>query len=223
MTYDPILGKHMHGVLVSKGVETPMKEVLISKDEQRAILEDYSRGMLEALGMDLTDDSLIDTPKRVAKMYINEIFYGLDYNLFPKCTTVENKMGYNEMITVSACNISSFCEHHLISMVGKAYISYIPQTKVLGLSKFPRIVDFFARRPQIQERLTEQTYFSLADILETEDVAVTMICEHMCVSQRGVKDTSSFTTTAKLGGCFKEFPHVRAEYLNHIYSPILHR
>jgi len=170
--------------------------------------------IMEALGLDLNDDSLSGTPKRVGRMYVEEIFSGLDYNTFPKCTAVESKMHYDEMIIEKDVTVSSTCEHHFVVINGLAKIAYIPKGKILGLSKINRIVNFFARRPQIQERLGEQIYHALAFILETEDVAVEISAIHYCVKSRGIQDTNSYTVTRKLGGKFRENHETRNEFLN---------
>jgi GTP cyclohydrolase I len=167
---------------------------------------------MRILGLDLSDDSLVDTPKRVAKMYVNEIFWGLDYDAFPKCTAVDNKMKYNEMVCERNINVQSNCEHHFVVIAGLATVAYVPNQKVLGLSKINRIVEYFSKRPQIQERLTEQVFHALQYILETEDVAVMIDAKHYCVSARGVEDTGSSTVTSKLGGGFKSDPAARAEF-----------
>ena len=168
---------------------------------------------MELLELDLSDDSLKDTPRRVAKMFMNEIFWGLDYDNFPKITTVENKMKYDEMILEKDINVMSVCEHHFVTIHGKAHVAYIPNKKVLGLSKMNRVVEFFSRRPQIQERLTEQIYYALNYILETENVAVVIEAEHFCVKARGVEDSNSSTVTSKLGGDFKSNSSLRQEFL----------
>jgi GTP cyclohydrolase I len=166
------------------------------------------------LGLDLDDDSLAETPNRVAKMYVNEIFWGLDWDAFPKCTTVDNKMKYDEMVIERNINVQSNCEHHFVVIDGKATVAYIPKKKVLGLSKMNRIVEYFAKRPQIQERLTEQIYHALQFILETDDIAVLIDAQHYCVKSRGVEDVGSSTITSKLGGEFKTDQAVRAEFMN---------
>ena len=168
---------------------------------------------MEALGLDLSDDSLMDTPKRVAKMYVNEIFWGLDYEAFPKCTAVDNKMKYDEMVIERNINVQSNCEHHFVVIDGLATVAYIPSEKVLGLSKLNRVVEYFAKRPQIQERLTEQVYYALQYILQTDNIAVVVDAQHYCVKSRGVEDTGSSTITTKLGGCFKNDPQARAEFM----------
>jgi GTP cyclohydrolase I len=168
---------------------------------------------MEKLGLDLKDDSLIETPKRVAKMYVNEVFWGLDYDAFPKCTAVDNKMKYDEMVVERNINVQSNCEHHFVVIDGVATVGYIPKQKVLGLSKINRVVEYFSKRPQIQERLTEQIYHALQYILETDDIGVVVHAQHFCVRSRGVEDVGSSTVTSKLGGCFKNEPAVRAEFM----------
>jgi len=211
---DPELGKQVHEHLVKMGVETPIKKRNLDRKEQIDIIEGNFAEIMRALGLDLTDDSLIDTPKRVAKMYVNEIFWGLDYDAFPKCTTVDNKMKYNEMVVERNVNVQSNCEHHFVIIDGTATVAYVPKDRVLGLSKINRIVEYFSKRPQIQERLTEQIFHTLQFILGTEDVAVMIDAQHYCVKSRGVEDTGSSTVTSRLGGGFKNDPAARSEFLN---------
>lgn len=211
---DPDLGQRVHEYLVSMGVETPTVENNLSRTDKIDIIERKFKDIMETLGLDLSDDSLMDTPKRVAKMYVGEIFWGLDYEAFPKCTTVANKMGYDEMVVERNVNVQSNCEHHFIVIDGLATVAYVPKEKVLGLSKINRIVEYFSKRPQIQERLTEQVFHTLCYILETEDVAVMIDAQHYCVKSRGVEDTGSSTVTCKLGGGFKTDPAARAEFLS---------
>ena len=210
---DPELGQQVHEHLVKMGVETPIKKRNLDRKDQIAIIEGNFTEIMRALGLDLTDDSLIDTPKRVAKMYVNEIFWGLDYDSFPKCTTVDNKMKYNEMVVERNVNVQSNCEHHFVIIDGLATVAYVPKDKVLGLSKINRIVEYFSKRPQIQERLTEQIFHTLQFILDTEDVAVMIDAQHYCVKSRGVEDTGSSTVTSRLGGGFKTDPAARQEFL----------
>ena len=212
---DPELGLQVHEHLVKMGVETPMNTdyANIDRKEKIDIIEKSMTVIMKTLGLDLTDDSLIETPKRVAKMYVNETMWGLDYEAFPKCTTVDNKMKYDEMVVERNITVQSLCEHHILPIVGKATIAYVPKNKVLGLSKMPRIVEYFSRRPQIQERLTEQIFHALQFILETEDIAIVIDATHLCVSSRGVEDNSASTITSKLGGGFKTDPAARAEFM----------
>jgi GTP cyclohydrolase I len=210
---DPELGQKIHEHLVKMGVETPTKDSALDRKEKIEVIEAHFNGIMRALGLDLEDDSLMDTPKRVAKMYVNEIFWGLDYDAFPKCTTVANKMKYDEMVVERNVNVQSNCEHHFVIIDGLATVAYVPNEKVLGLSKINRIVEYFAKRPQIQERLTEQVFHALCYILETENVAVMIDAQHYCVKSRGVEDTGSSTVTVRLGGGFKSDPAARSEFL----------
>jgi GTP cyclohydrolase I len=211
---DPELGQAVHQHLVKMGVETPTFQHALDRKDKIELIEKDFKHIMEVLGLDLSDDSLMDTPKRVAKMYVNEIFWGLDYEAFPKCTTVDNKMKYDEMVIERNVNVQSNCEHHFVVIDGVACVAYIPNQKVLGLSKINRIVEYFAKRPQIQERLTEQIYHALSFILETDNVAVVIDAQHYCVKSRGVEDVGSSTVTSKLGGCFKNEPAVRNEFMN---------
>jgi GTP cyclohydrolase I len=149
----------------------------------------------------------------MAKMYIKEIYKGLNYHNFPKCTAVENKMGYDEMVVEPKCNVQSNCEHHGVVISGYASVAYIPNKRVIGLSKINRIVEFFSKRPQIQERLTEQIFHALCYILDTDNVAVVVNAEHYCVKSRGVEDVGAYTVTSKLGGVFRTDASVRQEFL----------
>ena len=213
---DPSLGLAVHEHLVKMGVETPIKDTgqVIDRKGKIEVIETLFADIMKTMGLDLTDDSLMDTPKRVAKMYVNEIFWGLDYEAFPKCTTVDNKMQYNEMVVERNVMVQSNCEHHFVVIDGLATVAYVPKSKVLGLSKINRIVEYFSKRPQIQERLTEQIFHSLQYILDTEDVAVLIDAQHYCVKSRGVEDTGSSTVTVRLGGGFKTDPAARAEFLS---------
>lgn len=210
---DVCLGLQVRDHLVEKGVETPMrprKETLLQ--DQKRMIEDATTIIMQTLGLDLEDDSLKETPKRIAKMYVEEIFAGLDYSNFPKITTIENKMKYSTFLLERNIAVKSVCEHHFVAFMGVAYIAYIPGSKVIGLSKINRIVEFFSRRPQVQERLTEQIFHTLCFVLETDNVAVVMKAEHFCVKLRGVEDVNSDTVTAKLGGAFYEKADLRNEF-----------
>ena len=209
---DPELGQRVHEHLVKMGVETPTKPTIFDRKDKIEVIEAHFSQIMRTLGLDLEDDSLCDTPKRVAKMYVNEIFWGLDYEAFPKCTAVDNKMKYNEMVCERNINVQSNCEHHFVVIDGLATVAYVPNQKVLGLSKINRIVEYFSKRPQIQERLTEQIFHTLQYILDTEDVAVMIDAQHYCVKSRGVEDTGSSTVTSKLGGGFKTDAAARAEF-----------
>lgn len=210
---DPVLGLEIQKHLKEAGVQTPTVESQLSRTDKIAVIEAKVTDIMKTLGLDLNDDSLMETPKRVAKMYVNEIFWGLDPDAFPKCTAVENKMHYDEMVVERNINVASTCEHHLITIDGFATVGYIPKDTVLGLSKINRIVEYFSKRPQIQERLTEQIHHALSYILKTPDIAVYIDARHFCVSSRGVEDTGSSTVTSKLGGVFKETA-VRAEFMS---------
>lgn len=213
---DAELGAKVHGYLLEMGVETPMVNTEASYNEKFDFIKESFAGIMKALGLDLSDDSLYETPKRIAKMYLNEVFWGLDYNNFPKITTIENKMQYENMLLERRIKVSSQCEHHFIPMMGEAFIAYLPDKKVIGLSKINRVVEFFSRRPQVQERLTEQVFHTLCLILETEDVAVLIKAEHTCVKLRGVEDVNSDTITSRLGGKFLEGAALRNEFYQSI-------
>lgn len=199
--------------LIKRGLETPMIPSSLSNEEKKARIEERFTEIMEILGLDLRDDSLAETPRRIAKMYVQEIFGGLDYRNFPKLTVIENKMQVDEMLKVRDIDLSSTCEHHFVTIDGRATVAYIPRKNIIGLSKINRIVRFFAQRPQVQERLTEQVLLALQTLLETDDVAVNMTAVHYCVKARGVMDTNSATTTTALGGVFKTQPETRREFL----------
>lgn len=211
------LGLRVHEHLISKGLETPITPAVLNNNETK-IKEIASRftEIMTILGLDLKDDSLIDTPNRVAKMYVNEIFWGLDYTKFPKCTAIDNKMEYNDSFVLERnINVQSNCEHHFVVIDGMATVAYIPHKKVLGLSKLNRIVEFFAKRPQVQERLTEQICETISFIAETPDVAVYIDAKHYCVKSRGIQDTGSSTVTLSARGAFAEpKSDIRREFLN---------
>ncbi|MDZ7922982.1 MAG: GTP cyclohydrolase I FolE [Marinagarivorans sp.] len=205
--------KKVREALVSRGLETPLKETSLSADEKRKRLTVLFTQAMETLGLDLSDDSLCATPDRIAKMYVHEIFSGLDYANFPKITVIENKMRTDEMIMVRDIGLTSTCEHHFVTIDGLARIAYLPANKIIGLSKINRLVRFFAQRPQVQERLTQQLLVALQTLLDTENVAVSINAVHYCVKARGVMDASSSTTTTALGGTFKSSATTRAEFL----------
>lgn len=215
MANDYKLGMKIHKVLLDLGLETPMDDTMSrdsSTEDKKVKVSTRIFEIMEILGLDVSDDSLHDTPNRVGKMFCEEVFSGLDYANFPKCTTVENKFG-SEMVVVRDIIVRSTCEHHLQPIYGKAHIAYIPGDKVLGLSKFSRVLDFFACRPQVQERLTEQVYATLSEILETESIAVVIEAEHFCMKMRGVRDACASTTTSKMGGKFFTEHSARVEVL----------
>ena len=203
---NPELGRLVNKYLDDKGINTPVTELVKEDREVKlAKVAELTKEMLQVLGLDLTDDSLEETPMRVAKMYVDEIFSGLRYDTFPKCTTVENKFCHgDEFVLEKNITLYSDCEHHLRPIIGQAHIAYIPGEKVLGLSKLNRITQYFAQRPQVQERLTQQIAESIAYITDSQDVMVVVEAAHTCVSQRGIKDTQSSTVTACCLGQFGE-------------------
>ena len=216
---NPDLGREVNEYLDAKGINTPTTDLVFEDRETKiAKIEDLTKQMLEVLGLDLTDDSLEETPMRVAKMYVDEIFSGLRYDTFPKCTTVENKFcNGDEFVLEKDITLYSDCEHHLRPIIGKAHIAYIPGKKVLGLSKLNRITQYFAQRPQVQERLTQQIAEAIAYITGSNDVMVIVEAAHTCVSQRGIKDTNSSTSTACCLGQFSEHNSVlRREVISSI-------
>jgi GTP cyclohydrolase I len=200
--------------LIAAGLETPMIETGLSAQQKYQRIRELMAEVVRTLGLDLSDDSLAETPHRIAKMYVHEIFSGLDYRQFPKLSLIENKMGVNEMVKIRDIDLTSTCEHHFVTIDGVAKVAYIPKERIIGLSKINRIVRFFGKRPQVQERLTQQILVALQVLLGTEDVAVSIDATHYCVKSRGVMDTNSRTSTTALGGCFKENVHTRAEFLN---------
>lgn len=205
---DPVVSE-----ILSKVQPTPMKANSLSDEEKIAKIAGHFREIMLTMGLDLNDDSLRETPQRVAKMYVHEVFSGLDPQYFPKITSIENKLNYDEMVTVKDISIISVCEHHFVTIDGRATIAYIPKNKVIGLSKINRVAKFFSRRPQVQERLTKQIADCLTQILDTEDVAVFIRAKHYCVVQRGVEDAASETVTTDLRGAFREDKRTRAEFL----------
>lgn len=210
---DKNLGFKVRQHLVDKNIETPFLSNKYTNNEKLETIEQKFKEIMQVIGLDLSDDSLQETPLRVAKMYSNEIFEGLNYENFPKCTVVTNKFHADEMIIEGGIDVSSLCEHHFQNIEGTAKVAYIPKDKVLGLSKMNRVVRFFSKRPQIQERLTLQIQAALCLILETEDVAVEIRAVHHCVKARGIEDKNCWTTTRKLGGVFKD-ESPRNEFLN---------
>ena len=204
----------VRNTLIQLGLETPMIETGLNPEQKYARITQLMSEVVSTLGLDLSDDSLAETPHRIAKMYVHEIFSGLDYRQFPKLSLIENKMGANEMVKIRDIDLTSTCEHHFVTIDGVAKVAYIPKDRIIGLSKINRVVRFFGQRPQVQERLTRQILVALQALLETDDVAVSIDATHYCVKSRGVQDTNSQTSTTALGGCFKENIHTRAEFLN---------
>jgi GTP cyclohydrolase I len=209
MSNDPQLGQKIHAALIAEEIETP---ALFTAIPPTADVENMTRIMRD-LRLNLNDDSLQNTPERVSRMYVDEIFKGLNYDNFPRATAVENKMQYSDLLTVKGIDVNSYCEHHFIPFFGRAAIGYIPDKKIMGLSKFNRIVDFFSRRPQVQERLTAQVVCALREILETDDVACVIEAQHLCVRYRGIKQANTTTITSKMEGRFMTNGPLRSEFM----------
>jgi GTP cyclohydrolase I len=199
--------------LLEQGLETPMVDNGMNTEQKYERIRELMAEVMDTLGLDRADDSLAETPHRIAKMYVREIFSGLDYTKFPKLSLIENKMNAHEMVKVSNIDLTSTCEHHFVTIDGVAKVAYIPEKTIIGLSKINRIVRFFAQRPQVQERLTRQILVALQVLLGTENVAVSIEATHYCVKSRGVMDSNSKTSTTALGGSFLENQHTRAEFL----------
>ena len=197
--------------------DTPLRNdaFKLSSEEKMELIKDDVRHIMETLGLDLTDDSLCGTPNRVAKMFVKEIFSGLDPKRKPSASTFENKYKYGEMLVEKNITVYSTCEHHLLPIVGKAHVAYISNGTVVGLSKMNRIVDYYAKRPQVQERLTIQIVKELQQVLNTQDVACVIDAKHLCVNSRGIRDIESSTVTSEMGGKFKE-ETTRREFLDFI-------
>jgi len=211
-TFDEIGDDHLY-----TGIETPLTPTAfdISDEEKKEKIAKLFSQIMEVMGLDLTDDSLKGTPKRVAKMYIEEIFSGLNPENKPKIALFDNKYKYNQMLVEKNIQFYSNCEHHFVPIFGKVHVAYISSGKVIGLSKINRIVQYFANRPQVQERLTNQIALELASILETEDIAVIIDAKHLCVASRGIKDNSSATVTSYYGGVFNK-PEKIVELQNYL-------
>jgi GTP cyclohydrolase IA len=202
---------------IGTGIETPLRSDAFAMSDAEKItkIEHHFKQIMEVLGLDLTDDSLKGTPGRVAKMYVKEIFQGLHPDNKPKVALFDNKYQYNQMLVEKDITFYSNCEHHFVPIYGKAHVAYISSGKVIGLSKLNRIVDYFARRPQVQERLTVQIAHELQDILQTEDIAVLIDAKHLCVSSRGIKDINSATVTSFYGGKFQD-EKTKNEFLKYL-------
>jgi len=205
--------RRVREALIERGLETPLIDNGLNRDQKYERIRESFVDIAATLGLDLNDDSLCETPQRIARMYVDEIFSGLEYGRFPKATAIDNKMGVEEMVRVNDISVVSTCEHHFITIDGLASVAYIPSTKIIGLSKINRIVRFFSQRPQVQERLTQQVLVALQTLLETDDVAVMIDATHYCVKARGVMDSGSSTRTTALGGQFKNDARTRAEFL----------
>ncbi len=209
------LNDHDH---FSASRQTPLKAdaFVLSEEEKIEKIQEHVAAILDILGMDLTDDSLKGTPKRVAEAYVKDIFGGLNPERRPSASTFENKYEYGEMLVEKNITLYSTCEHHLLPIIGKAHIAYISNGNVVGLSKMNRIVDYYAKRPQVQERLTLQVIEELQRILKTENVACIIDAKHLCVNSRGIRDVASSTVTAEYGGVFKTDETLRKEFLSYI-------
>ena len=203
--------------LGNPNTETPMREGAFDKsnEEKIAEIEGYFTKIMDTLGLDLTDDSLRGTPKRVAKMFVNEIFGGLDPKRQPSASTFENKYHYGEMLVEKNIIVYSTCEHHFLPIVGRAHVAYISNGRVIGLSKMNRIVDYYAKRPQVQERMTKQIVKAMQEALGTNDVACVIDAKHLCVNSRGIRDIESSTVTAEFGGKFKN-ESAKRDFLDYI-------
>lgn len=207
---ETVIEKELYDILGDNhqmtSAETPMrKDAFLKSDEEKMkVIETHFYEIMHEMGMDMTDDSLKGTPHRVAKMFIKEIFSGLNPSAKPKISVFENSYHYDKMLVEANISFNSTCEHHFLPIIGKAHIGYISSGKVIGLSKLNRIVDYYSRRPQVQERLIMQIFNELKSVLETENVIVVMEAKHLCVSSRGIKDESSFTSTIQYGGVFNE-------------------
>lgn len=202
---------------VLTSIETPLRCDAFKIDDELKIelIEKNFKEIMHVLGLDLNDESLRETPKRVAKMYVKEIFKGLNPENKPQPTIFENKFGFNEMLVEREITIYSYCEHHFVPIIGKAHIGYYPKDYIIGLSKLNRIAQYYAKRPQVQERLTIQIANELKETLQTEDVAVIIDADHLCIASRGVNDTNSSTVTSSYCGKFIN-DNIRKEFLSHI-------
>ncbi len=211
--YDDMGDDHIAGE-----IDTPLRDDAFELSDAEKIekIQVHFKEIMNTLGMDMNDDSLKGTPKRVAKMFVNEIFGGLHPDKKPKMSTFENKYKYNQMLVEKDITVYSTCEHHFLPIVGRAHIGYISNGHVVGLSKMNRIVDYFARRPQVQERLTMQIVKTMQEALGTKDVACVIDAKHLCVNSRGIRDIESSTVTAELGGRFKHDATTRKEFLHYI-------
>lgn len=202
---------------ISGAAETPLRDDAFDRppEDKIRVIEEHFEGIMDALGLDLTDDSLQGTPRRVAKMFVNEIFAGLDPQRKPKASTFENKYQYGEMLVEKNIVVYSTCEHHFLPIVGRAHVAYISNGRVIGLSKMNRIVDYFAKRPQVQERMTRQIVQAMQEALDTQDVACVVDAKHLCVNSRGIRDIDSSTVTAEFGGQFRQ-DSIKRDFLDYI-------
>ena len=213
MKTDRELGYEVRDYLIKKGVETPVVNINLNREEKIELIQDNMKTIIEVLGLDTRDDSISGTANRVAKMYVDELCLGLDYTKFPAVTVFDDKMGYDQMVLQKDITFHSMCEHHFQNISGTAQVGYIPNGKVVGLSKLNRVVNFFARRPQVQERLNEQLFYAFEYILGTSDIAVLLQADHYCVKARGCGDQNSSMTTSKLGARFFDISKLRSEFM----------
>lgn len=193
------------------------EDLLLTEEEKIEKISFYFSKIMKTMGLDLTDDSLINTPNRVAKMYVKEIFSGLDPRNKPQISVFENNYGYKNMLVEKNITLYSNCEHHFVPIIGKVHVAYMPKDYVLGLSKINRLVQYYAQRPQVQERLTMQIMNGLQEVLQHDDVAVFIEADHLCVSSRGIGDTNSSTITSSFGGDFQN-EALQKEFLSYIYN-----
>lgn len=207
---------NVKNALIEQGIETPMVSIPETKDIRRQQIESHIHEVIRLIGLDLKDDSIEETPKRLAKMFIDEIFTGMNYENFPKITNIKNTMSVEEMVLVDRITLMSTCEHHFVTIDGLVSVAYFPKDWVIGLSKINRIVEFFAKRPQVQERLTQQILVAIQTVLGTDDVAVYVKATHYCVKSRGVQDYNSYTVTSAYGGKFQDDREIRKEFLAQI-------
>lgn len=212
INYDEIIDDH-----IFTSIDTPLREDAFKLDDELKIelIEKNFKEIMHILGLDLNDESLNDTPRRVAKMYVKEIFSGLNPENKPQPTLFDNKYKFNDMLIERNITIYSYCEHHFVPIIGKAHIAYFPKNHIIGLSKLNRIAQYYAKRPQVQERLTMQIANDLKESLHTEDVAVIIEADHLCVASRGVSDVNSSTITSNYNGKFMN-DNIRKEFLTHI-------
>ena len=219
MKTDKTLGQEVKNHLARHNVESPINFDVYNETSSKEKIDFISSKMTEILtmlGFDLTNDSVTDTPSRVAKMWVSEVMSGLDYDNFPKVMTFENKFDSTSMVVERNVKSMSLCSHHLVTIDGKCTVAYIPNKKIIGLSKIPRVINFFSRRPQEAERLTLQIYHALQYILDTDDIAVYVTGVHYCVKSRGIEDAGADTVTSHLGGAFKTNPDLRKEFFDAI-------
>lgn len=219
MKYKTSMQQLINTILSENSIDTPLRDDAFELSDIEKInkIEYHFTQIMQTLGLDLYDDSLSKTPRRVAKMFVNEMFSGLNPKNKPKISLFENKYGYKEMLIEKDITLYSNCEHHFVPIIGKVHVAYIPDTQVIGLSKINRLVQYYAKRPQVQERLTIQISEGLKEILQHNDVAVVIEADHLCVASRGIKDTSSMTFTASYSGRF-EHEATKQTFLSHIYS-----